>query len=141
MFTSRFPTILAAILLVACSGDPPLLATDLPRGYAFESNGGEHGFLRGPDGLWLSEHFGMRNDGSERWCREFGWSGGVIVCRLEHHTAAAQPQELGYFVLDTATATVEIAPDETGLHAVLRLHGVETVPALATRHATTHRRD
>ncbi len=132
----RVPILLASTLFTACTGDAPLLSTPLPNGYSFESNGGWNGFVRGPAGLWLAEHFGMQSDGSERWCNEFGWSGSVLICRLTNE-AVVPAAEMGYLILDTESGVVLIAENREKAISVLGAHSINSFPSLARRYPST----
>ena len=115
--------------------------TPLPGGYSFDSNGGWYGHFRDPSGIWLADHFGIQNDGSERWCNEFGWSGTVVVCALELVAPGEEnPVSFGYYVLDTKRREVSHAPDLKSLSALLKRLSVPSVPSLTTVHPTTETR-
>lgn len=136
---NRVFSALACLLLAGCfSPDPPLLATELPNGYSYQSNGGSFGYIRKHPGMLRA--FGIQDDGSERWCNEFGWHGDLVICRM---TDEANPQlirELGYFILDTRTGHSWLAPDHQGAQRRLQQLGLPHMPDLASRFWSTRRR-
>ncbi len=137
----RIATLALFAVLVGCrSGDAYLLITDLPNGYTFESNGGENGFIRGPDGIWLSESFGIKSDKSERWCTEFGWKEAVVVCRLSDVANLPVVIDLGYLVLNTESGAVSVVPSKEEAITQLRTMSVDSLPNLATSFLSTRRR-
>jgi len=130
---------IASLCLAGCtSPDPPLLTTELPNGYCFNSNGGSYGYIRKPPGMLGA--FGRQDDGSERWCEEFGWEGALVVCRMRDEADPQAIRDLGYFVLDTWSNASWLATDRAEAEAILRQHGVAQMPALARRYWRTQRR-
>lgn len=124
--------------LVGCqAGDAPLLSTELPNGYTFESNGGRNGYIRSPEGVWLSESFGIQSDGSERWCTEFGWEDAVVVCRLFDEAKLPVVTDLGYLVLNTETGAVSVARSGEEATSLLKGMSVDSLPDLATSFVST----
>lgn len=132
-----------ALLLLAgcrCSGDAPLYRTALPGGYSFHSNGGIYGYVRDPSGTMLSGHFGIQDDGSERWCNEFGWSGVVAVCALERIEARTHKTiAFGYYVIDTSRGEIQHLADDGALGTALNALSVAGIPRMATVHDSTAR--
>lgn len=120
-------------LLAGCffSPDPPLLTTPLPNGYAFHSNGGEVGYIA-PAGGSRHPAFGITDDG-EYWCREFGWSGPMVVCRYLRE-GGNRSHDKGFFVFDTSNGRHVVVPDEAAALAVLRSRGVMAMPDLRQRY-------
>ncbi len=129
----------SAVLTGCFSGDAPLLCTDLPNGYTFESNGGGNGFIRGPNGLWLAEHFGIQSDGSEHWCTEFGWQNAVVVCRLSDEANLPVVRDLGYLVLDTESGSVSVLSSSEEAIRHLSTLSLDSLPSMATHYASTKR--
>ncbi|WP_395789436.1 hypothetical protein [Aquimonas sp.] len=138
-FGHRRASVLCCLLLAGCvSPDPPLLATELPNGYSFRSNGGSYGYIRKTPGMLSA--FGRQDDGSERWCEEFGWQGDLVVCRMSDQSTPQQIRALGYFILDTRSGRGWLAADLPSAQRDLRAHGVAQWPTLATRFWSTRAR-
>ena len=137
----RIVTFALFTVLVGCQrGDAPLFSTGLPNGYTFESNGGGNGYIRGPDGGWLSASCGIQSDRSERWCKEFGWKDAVVVCRLFDEAKLPVLTDLGYLVLDTRTGVVSVARSSEDATSLLKAMSVDSLPKMATSFASTRRR-
>ncbi|MCG6117254.1 MAG: hypothetical protein MEQ07_03545 [Aquimonas sp.] len=112
--------------------------TELPNGYTYHSNGGSYGHIRQKGGRLRA--FGIQDDGSERWCNEFGWQAHAVVCRMTDEASSDSLRELGYFILDTGTGKAWLAPDTSEAQLRLQQLGVPRLPRLATCFWSTRRR-
>jgi hypothetical protein len=104
-----FLLILVFILMAACwSGDPPLLTTPLPNGYALDSNGGYYGYIKAPDGKRMTDHFGILDNGTEAWCEEFAWQEDTVACKLQgtNQRDVKKYEAIGFFIIDTTTGEI-----------------------------------
>ena len=70
----RYFFVVFSFLLASCSGDPPLLKTELSNGHEFHSNGGGTGYFTNKQGNRYADIFGIIETGKERWCEGFSWS-------------------------------------------------------------------
>ena len=129
-------------LLVACTGDPPLLTTPLPNGYAFDSNGGWYGYIKAADGKRMADHFGLLDDGTEAWCEEFAWENNIVVCNL-HETQTINKKELKtirFFVIDTSTAQIKKYDTVEEANIFWKERFGNSLPAMKTKYQTTKRK-
>lgn len=130
---------LACLVLAGCfSPDPPLLATELPNGYSYHSNGGTHGYIRKHPGMLRD--FGIQDDGSECWCNEFGWQADLVICRMTDEANPQRIRELDYFILDTRTGNSWLAANQLAAQRRLQQLGTPRLPDLASRFWSTRRR-
>jgi hypothetical protein len=123
---------------IAACGDPPLLATPLPNGYDFNSNGGEFGYITRPDGTRMAEYFGILNNGEEQWCGPFGWEGKFVVCEVvEYVNNSLETKNKGYFLLNSQTGEAAIFSSEKEIINYWKVHLRVPFPRLAHSYPAT----
>ncbi len=96
-----------AIALTGC-GDPPLLTTPLPNGYAMNSNGGSYAYVMRPDGQRMADYFGILDNGRQQWCEGFAWHGYHVICELEVSSNGGAYLQGGYFLLNAQSGEAHV---------------------------------
>ena len=137
-----FVTFIIFIMLVACTGDPPLLSTPLPNGHAFDSNGGWFGYLKTPDGKRMADHFGILDNGSEAWCEEFAWRKDIAICKLyvTRTINGKEQKETGFFIIDTSTGDITKFKTEEKANTFWKEIFGNPLPPMKTKYRTTKRK-
>ena len=135
-------TLFFIILNLTCCGDPPLLRTPLPNGYALDSNGGNYGYLKTPDGKRMSEYFGMLNNDIEVWCREFAWQDDFVICKMYETSKSDnyQKEAIHYFVVDTSTSKITRFWSEGKVSQFWKNKFGNPIPEMKSKHLKTRKK-
>lgn len=129
---NRYIAPLFTLILAGCSGDPPLLKTELSNGNVFHSNGGRTGYFANKEGNRYADIFGIIGPNKERWCEGFAWSNSHAICKTESGNE--------YVVLNTLTDEISIHSSEYDAKEYWKTHTGENTFELKKRYANTKRK-
>ena len=125
----RYFFVTLLFFLASCSGDPPLLKTELSNGHEFHSNGGSTGYFTNKKGNRYADIFGIIETGKERWCEGFSWSKSYAICKTEIGNE--------YVILNTLTGDIFVYTSEVEAKKHWLEYTGQNVLELKTRYGNT----